>query len=180
MTESIQPTSEELEHGAKYGFRIAMRRGEHSSGEIWREPDEVGWRYCSSPTRPAFSRGNPFRKSDTVFFDSEGSPVLVVRRLRFSPPTFEMVEQGATVGRITLRSILRNRYRIEIAPDQDWDFRMPLFSSAFFGVATSGARVFARVATNLSQWLVLAGPSADHARLVFALAFIHNRAWNSG
>jgi hypothetical protein len=178
MRNAFQPTSDEVAQGTRFSFQIAMGAG-GSTGAIDRESEKVVWRYFPSSVRPAFSRHNPLRERHTLFAETDGPAVLEIRRVVFSPPTFEMVEDGATVGRITLRSVLRNRYRIELEPDQTWDFRMPLFASEFYGTSSSGSRVFARVATNLTRWIVLAEPRGD-TRLLCALAFIHNRAWNSG
>lgn len=178
MRNTPQPTPAEVEQGETIAFQIVPSGGGRC-GEIWLQSGELAWRYAASRDRPSPSRANPFAKPDIVFTDRWGQVACHIRRVAFSPATYEMLDGSTSNGRITLCSVFRNRYRIELSNGPMWDFRMPLFSADFFGLSSTGSRVFARPAPTLDRWAVLTtDESSKDSALLFALAYIHHRPWN--
>jgi hypothetical protein len=170
------PDAEDIEHGAKYGLLIDGKlRG--TSGTIW-EPEVLRWRYEMRKNRSGYSLRNPFRKRDFVILDLEAKEVLLVRRASFIPPRFDIIQAGKKVGRISLRSILRNKYTIELEGEASWTFLMPLYTIRFFGESDAGLQLWVVVGPSTMEWNLLMKRGADDVRLLSALAFIHCE-WNS-
>src|SRR5207244_4308827 len=118
-------------------------------------PGVIRWRYETHPRRSVYSPLNLLKKPDFILSDGQGQEVLrVVRKTRF-PPRFKMVESGRTVGKIALRSILRNKYSIEFDEGPRWLFRMTLFTIYFPGVSSTGNRAWVVVGPSKRQWNVL-------------------------
>lgn len=176
-TGGTDPDAECREQGVRYCFTID-RPSDNSSGVIWVEPGIIRWRYEARPSPPGYWLHNPFGKPDFVIKDSEAREVLVIRRASFVPPLFDMIEASKAVGRISLRSILRNRYRIDLEGETSWTFRMPLFTVRFYGESNTGSQVWVVVGPSKMQWNLLMKPGIDSARLLSALAFIHSEWWN--
>ena len=168
------PDAETVRNGAQYGIRID-RGGDNSSGAIWGTPGVIRWRYKARRNPSGHSLGNPFAKREFVVSDVDGIEVLVIRRASFIPPVFQIVEKGrVVVGRISLRSILRNRYRIDLGDGAYWTFRMPLFTVQFRGESSVGSHVWVIVGPSKMEWNLLAEPGVDTVPLLSALSFIHN------
>jgi len=120
------PDDTQVKRGNEYKFDI--ENTPETPGVILVKPGVIRWRYESQPRRSVYSALNLLRKPDFVLSDGQGQEVLrVVRETRF-PPRFKILERGRTVGKIALRSILRNKYSIEFNRGPRWLFRMTLFT----------------------------------------------------
>ena len=173
-----RPDEDCIENGVQYFFWID-REGDQTSGLIRGEAENVGWRYEARPKSWWTGvPGNPFSRRPFVFEDSQGKEALRIQRESFLPPQFKIVRAGEIVGKISLRSLLRNRYRIDLVGGESWDFRMPLFTMRFSAESSSGAKVWVMLGPSKMQWNLLMSPGLDKPELLCALAFIHNHKWN--
>jgi len=175
--ESLTPDEDTVARAAKYCFRIDREADGHS-GEVWDEQGAPLWRYGRHGVRPARTRSNPFRKRDFVFADTDGGAELLIRRASFLPPVFHIVENETIVGRIGLRSALRNKYAIDLQGMGHWTFRLPLFSVSFYGISDNTPGIWALVGPSKTEWNVLVRSGLPGRQLVAALAFIHTEWWN--
>lgn len=171
----IAPDENEIERGNKYVFQIDDTRA--APGVIFTEPRNIQWRFECQPRRSTYSPLNLVSKPDFVLFDTQNREILRVIRERRLPPRFRIVEHQRTVGKISLRSILRNKYGIEFDGGPTWLFRMTLFSVCFPGVSSAGTRLWVRVGPSKREWNLLVPPEADHLYLLAGLAFIHREWW---
>jgi hypothetical protein len=94
------------------------------------------------------------------------------------PPSFYILDGGKAIGRIRLRSILRNKYSVVIDGVGSWTFRMPLFTVKFWGGTTTGPEIWVVVGPSKMEWRILLKPGAPDRHIVAALSFIHNEWWN--
>lgn len=161
--------------GHQYCFQIGSET--EWPGVILGEPGVIRWRYTTDPKRNPYSPSNLFGKPQFVVTDSDGNEVLRVRRDNRFPPCFEMVERGEPVGSISLRSLLRNRYSIQVGDEPTWTFCMPLFTVYFRAESTTGQEILVRVGPSKRQWNLLAERGTDSIYLLCALAFIHREWW---
>ena len=169
------PDNAQVQGGNQYIFDIANTP--ETPGVILAKPGITRWRYETQPRRSAYSLFNLLRKPDFVLFDTQGQEILrIVRQTRF-PPRFKMVARDQVVGKIALRSLLRNKYAIEFDGGPRWLFRMTLFTVYFPGVSSTGTRVWVVVGPSKRQWNVLVEPAADNVYLLAGLAFIHREWW---
>ena len=178
-TQTVQNTfadGTEFAQGHQYCFQIGDEI--EWPGVILAEPGAVRWRYTTDPKRSPWSPANLFGKPEFVVTDSDGRETLRVRRASHFPPRFEMTEQGQTVGSISLRTVLRNRYTLQLRDEPTWTFHMPLFTVYFRAESTAGREVLVRVGPSKKQWNLLAEPGADSSRLLCGLAFIHREWWS--
>jgi hypothetical protein len=164
--------------GKQYCFQIGSEA--EWPGVILGEPGVIRWRYTTDPKRYPWSPSNLFGKPEFVVTDSDGQEVLRVRRDTRFPPRFEMVERGEPVASISLRSLLRNRYTIQVGDEPAWTFRMPLFTVYFRAESASGQEILVQVGPTKKQWNLLAEPGTDSLYLLGALAFIHREWWSYG
>jgi hypothetical protein len=89
-----------------------------------------------------------------------------------------VIEHEQIVGKIALRSILGNKYTIELQAGAIWTFHLPLFSSRFQGKTLAGNRIWAMEGPgSKTSWCVLLEPGADSVYLLSSLAFIHLLRW---
>ena len=170
-----RPNALDLERGAYYAFQIDIKLD--APGVIVAKPGVICWRYETRPKRSAYSPINLFRKPEFVITNIEGQELLSIRRCTRLPPCFEMIENGQVVGKIALRSILRNKYTLQFHAGPVWTFRMPLFTLNFRGESTEGTYVWARVGPQKTQWNLLVESGADSLHLLSGLAFIHREWW---
>ncbi len=164
--------------GHQYCFQIGSET--EWPGVILSEPGVIRWRYTTDPKREPWSAANLLGKPHFVVTDADGHESLRVRRAKRFPPRFEMIEHGETVGRIALRSLLRNRYTLQFRDEPNWTFHMPLFTVYFRAESTSGREVLVRVGPSKKQWNLLAEPGTASSYLLCALAFIHREWWAYG
>jgi hypothetical protein len=114
-----------------------------------------------------------FRLPDFVVYDRAGKELIRIKReRRFPAARFVMFEDGAPVCRISQRSLLLNKYRLDFVGQPKWTFHMPLFSVFFRGQSETGARVQVRLKTH-NVWYAKVDADADSFRLAAAMAFIH-------
>ena len=147
---------------------------------ILTEPGVTSWRYATDPKRDPWSPMNLFGKPHFVVTDLSGNEVLRVRRDTRFPLRFEMIEHGETIGRISLRSLFRNRYTLQFGNEPTWTFHMPLLTIYFRAESTCGREVLVRVGPSKKQWNLLAEPGTDTIYLLCGLAFIHREWWSYG
>lgn len=176
-SDGVGPDDETIKNGARYCFRIE-RNTDSRCGEIWCAQGIIRWRYSARECLTTNSLQNPFGKLEFLVRDSDGKEVMCIRRASFIPSQFVIVDGGIVVGRIGLRSILRNSYKIQLTPGLRWRFRMPLFTVRFGGDSSSGTHVWVLVGPSKMEWNILMKSGTDDPRLLFALAFIHNEWWN--
>lgn len=171
------PTPDDVERGVQSCFQIST--ASDSSGWIRTQPEatDFRWQFGTEPKRSAWSPLNLLRKPDFVVRDQEMREVLRIRRLSRIPSRFEVIQAGELVGTIRLRSLLRNRYTLDFREGSTWTFRMPLFSIQFYGMSTTGSRVWVIVGPGKRQWNLLMDPESDDIRLLACLAFIHREWW---
>jgi hypothetical protein len=171
------PNDDETKRGGKYVFQIDLRRNDYP-GLIRNEYGVILWAYQTRPRRHIWSLLNVFGKPEFILLDPEGSDVLRIRRISRFPTCFEMTEKDQSVAKIVRRSVLRNKYSLEVKNGQGWTFRMPLFTSSFAGESTSGNLFWVQVGPSESQWNVLFQPGTENPELLAAgLAFIHWERW---
>jgi hypothetical protein len=145
--------------------------------------DEQGiirWRYAFRENASGRGSGNPFNKPDFVIAGPDSKHEVIVRRASFIPPVFNIVEAGRIIGTIRMRSMFRNKYSISIDGVNLWTFRMPLFTTGFYGVSSAGAEIWVVVGPSKMEWYILIRAGVKEWPLVAALAFIHNEWWNYG
>ena len=122
------PTTEQRERSRLYGSGINSRSGfiQHDSGNIT-------WRF------------NPMcfpRKGDVLVYDPDDQEVLRIHRPNRFHARFQMMEAGQITGVIRMRSLLRNKYTLELKDGTTWTFWMPLFTIFFYGESTAGGRIW--------------------------------------
>ena len=171
------PSPDQIERGVQYVFQLSQDAC--YSGAIHAEPGTwaVRWYFRTEPCRSPVSPLNLFRRPDFVLRDVEEREVLRIRRTTRFPPCFNMIENGAVVGTVRLRSILLNKYEIVLNAGPTWTFRMPLFTIHFHGESSSNSRVWVYVGPSKMRWTLLAESGTDDVRLLAGLAFIHHEWW---
>jgi hypothetical protein len=100
-----------------------------------------------------------------------------VRRRGGFATAFEMIENGARVGTIRRRPVLKNKYMLDLGSGSAWTFHLPLFTVRFGGVSSAGGKVWILVGPPKLQWNLLFQSGAADVRLLSALAFIHREWW---
>jgi hypothetical protein len=173
--QQTRPDAGDIERGIQYCFQIG--RETDSPGVILCKPNVIRWQYETRPRRSPYSLMNLLKKPDFVITNPGGQEVLQVRRVKRLPPSFEMIEHNQVVAKIAMRSILRNKYRLEFKAGPIWTFCMPLFTVFFWGESTAGTKVWVRVGPSKKQWNLLAEPGVDSVHLLSGLAFIHREWW---
>jgi hypothetical protein len=139
----------------------------------------VRWRYDNRFNRSSFGLGNPFFKADFVLAGPDEKEELIIRRVSFIPSIFFMREpDGGILGEIRMRSVLRNKYTIDFKGGDSWTFRMPLFTTNFWGDSNEEAGVWVMVGPSKMEWNILVSPGIDDRLLVPAVAFVHHEWWN--
>jgi hypothetical protein len=172
------PSSELMDRGLKVCSLIES--DSDAPGAITTEEGVLQWRFLTGPARGAWSLRNLIRKPEFVVFDSDGRELLRIRRESRFPPRFEMTRDSRVVGRIALRSFLRNKYSIALSDQTTWLFRMPLFTILFRGASDSGSEVWVFAGPGKRQWNILLGGEGDGLYILSALAFIHREWWLYG
>lgn len=173
------PQLEDIASGSKYTCVIDPTPSiRSSSGTVYDEHGVVRWRYGFRANPSGRGWGNPFNKPDFVVADANGQAELVIRRVSFVPPIFNIMDGDLVLGRIRLRSLLRNKYAIDINGVNSWTFRMPLFTVRFGGYSHSCTDIWVIVGPGKMQWNILIRPNVSERHLVAALAFIHSEWWN--
>jgi len=89
-----------------------------------------------------------------------------------------VLDGDALVGCIRMRSLLRNKYTIDIDGSNSWTFRMPLFTIRFRGDSDSGTDIWVVVGPSKMEWNILIRPGMSDRQCVTAWAFIHSEWWN--
>ena len=174
---SVTPNPEEFVRGAHYYFEIGNTSD--APGWIFAEPETASFRlhYRTEPRRSAYSPSNLFRKPDFLVLDHQNQEVLRISRYTRVPACFNIIQNGEVVGTIGLRSLLRNKYSLELKDGPTWTFRMPLFTIQFDGESNANSRVWVRLCPSKRQWNLLTQVGADDLRLLAGLAFIHREWW---
>ena len=144
------------------------------------EQGVIRWRCAFRKNSSSRGWGNPFNKPDFVIAEPGAKDEVIVRRASFILPVFSIIESDRIIGTIRLRSMLRNKYSISIDGVNSWTFRMPLFSTGFYGVSSAGAEIWVVVGPSKMEWNILIRAGVKEWPLVAALAFIHNEWWNYG
>ncbi|MEI6862608.1 MAG: hypothetical protein WCL04_10205 [Verrucomicrobiota bacterium] len=150
----------------------------YDPGVIIGELESNRWRYETQPKRLQFFE--LIKKPDFVVIDSTENECLRIRRHSRLLPSFEMIEDGQVIGKITLCSVLRNKYTFELRSGPTWTFRMPLFTVHFPGESSEGKQIWIIVGPSKKQWNVLIQPGADSLQLLAFLAFVHREWWKFG
>src|SRR5687768_6716531 len=172
MTSWRPPTHDQIERGVPYLLQLGWGLG--YPGWIFAEAEPgtatVRWHCRTEPCRSNFSPLSLIRKPDFVLLDHEEREVLRIRRNTRFPPRFNIIHIGEVVGTIGLRSILQNKYAINLKAGPKWIFRMPLFTLHFYGVSSSNARVWVVVGPSKMEWTLLTEAGANDVRLLAGLA----------
>ena len=114
-----------------------------------------------------------FRLPDFVVSDSGKQELFRIKRIRRLPMArFVMTQKGVPVGTIIQKSLFLNRYALDFAGGEKWNFRMPLFTVFFKGVSEAGGKVLVRLWSH-NVWYVRVDAGCDTPELLAALAFIH-------
>jgi hypothetical protein len=177
MGDVRNPTPDDLERGTRYILEIDWTPA--ATVSILTAPDfeSTNWQCQSAPLRSAHSVFNLVQTSDLVVRDSDAREELRVRRHSRIPPRFDMVQGGEVVGTIRLRSLLRNRYSMNLAGGPTWNVHMPLFTTYFYAESNADSRLWINVWPSKRQWNVLMQAGADDLRLLAGIAFIHRQWW---
>lgn len=172
-----EPDEHSLVYGAKYFCEID-RGCRGRTGRISDEQGMLRWRYRfqRSPSRRRWT--NPFNKPDFIVEDADGRIEAIIRRASFIPPVFHIIAANGIIGRVRLRSLLRNRYTIEIDGVDSWTFRMALFTVQFRGDSGKATDLWVAMGPSEMEWSVLVRPGLEDRLLVPTLAFIHNERWH--
>jgi hypothetical protein len=155
------------------------RRTSSRSGELRDEQGIVRGRFGRSASASRWGLRNPFKKADFAIVEP-GARELIIRRVSFIPPVFNIIEAERVIGTIKMISVFRNKYSISIDGVKSWTFRMPLFTIFFFGESSTGAEIWVQVGPSEKEWNVLIKPGVITTGLVAALAFIHNERYFYG
>lgn len=143
------PNDLEIAEGTKYILAnlfhpksLAINRGEIHRVRDGQEDSELCWcwRVQRWPQSEANRAALPWRPLFVVQ-TPEGEELLRIHRLSWFPPTFGIFQNSKLIGRIRLRSALRNRYRIEFQDGPEWMFFMPLFNICLYCKSDAGGRV---------------------------------------
>ena len=165
------PDENDVAQGIRLGFWIGK-----DYGMILDNSGSTLWRYEVNPKRIRIFFIKLF-KADFVLTGPARKEVLRIRRITSLLPTFEMIENGQVVGRITYRNLLRTRCILEFDVGPVWTFHQPLFTVFFYGNSNTGDRAWIRVGPSKRQWNLLTQPGADSVHLLSALAFLHHEYW---
>jgi len=176
---TTSPDEVTVQNGAKYCLVIDFE-DRSRTGKIWNEHGEVEWSYGPLRNPLQYSSRNPFNKPDFVVFDANGNPTVTIRRVSFVPSRFHILDRENVIGQIAMRSVLLNKYKIEIAGIATCAFRMPLFTRYFHGHFNDGTGIWAVVGPGTMQWRVLLRSELNDVRLLSSLAFIHNQWFRFG
>jgi hypothetical protein len=178
-TQAVSPDEKCLAEGGKYLCQIDRGKNGHT-GVVRDEKGSIRWKYGARARANGSGRSirNPFGKPDFVINDIGGQNEIVIRRASFIPPAFMVMEERASIGRIRLTTILRNRYEIMLSEMQPLTFRMPLFTVRFWGGSKSGPEVWVAVGPSKMEWSILVKPGLDDRHLIAVLSFIHVEWWN--
>jgi hypothetical protein len=176
---STWPTEEYIARGTKVLCQIDRGADGHS-GAVWDEKGLIRWRYRLRKNGPRWVPGNPFNKRDFVAAEPDAGKEVIIRRASFLPPVFNIIEAGTIIGRIGMRSMFRNKYAIDIDGVNSWTFRMPLFTTSFYGESSDGAAIWVAVRPSKMEWNILIKPGVKEWPLVPAVSFIHTEWWNYG
>lgn len=178
-TRSVLPDPECVAHGVKFCSQIDRGRGGHS-GALLDENGSIRWRYGTRNNPFSLRRENPFNKPDFVISGPDAIDEAIIRRASFIPSVFNIMQTGAVIGRVEMRSIFRNKYAIDVDSVSSWTFRMPLFTVRFFGDSRAGAQMWVVVGRSKMEWNILIKGGVREWPLLAALAFIHTEWWNYG
>jgi hypothetical protein len=87
-----------------------------------------------------------------------------------------MLGESKVVGTIRLKSILLNKYTLELNEGILWTFLMPLFAVHFRAFSTAGDRLWIQLGPRTKlQWIILVEPEFNNLAVLAAIAFIHRR-----
>jgi hypothetical protein len=157
-----------------------IHRGASSrSGELRDEQGNIRGRYGRNGTVSRWGLRNPFKKPDFGVVEPDARE-LIIRRVSFIPPVFNIIDADRVIGTIKMLSVFRNKYSISIDGATSWTFRMPLFTILFFGESSAGAEIWVHVGPSEREWNILIKPGVNTTGLVAALAFIHNERYFYG
>jgi hypothetical protein len=182
-TRDIAPNEECIARGTKRFCQIdrtvAIRNLwlRPRSGTVYDELGMIRWRYAFRRNPSGWGSGNPFNKPDFVIADPDAKDEVIIRRVSFIPPVFSIRQAERSIGRIRMRSWF-NKYSIEIEGEGSWVFRMPLFSTRFYGVSSAGPEIWVVVGPSKMEWNILLKPGVKEWPLLAALAFIHDECWH--
>ncbi len=170
----VSPAAKESEatkpaEPGKFGFVCSYE----GIGSVFTSNGAPLWRFKTLHAgKPHYPYGL-FRIPDFVVYDLADRELYrfkLVRKLALSK--FVMLENGATICTITLRSFLRNKYTLDFADGRKWLFRIPLFGVRISCQSETGDKILAHYRGH-NVWQVQLEPPVDDPRLVAALAFLH-------
>ena len=98
----------------------------------------------------------------------------IVPRMRYA-----MHRAGQRVWTLSVRSIFRSRYLIELSNGESWMFGTPFFSIQVVGSTQSIRRLFGNVGSANCVWLIWIEPGWDSIDLLAAVAFMHRQWFHS-
>jgi len=173
------PTEEGIARGTKVLCQIDRGADGHT-GALWDEKGIIRWRYGLRKNGPGWGRGNPFNKRDFVVAEPDAGNEVIIRRDSFLPPVFNIIGAGTIIGTIRMRSMFRNKYTIDIDEMNSLTFRMPLFTTSFYGESSVGTEVWVALGPSKMEWYILIKPGLKVWPLVPAVSFIHTEWWNYG
>lgn len=117
------------------------------------------------------------KRGPILVVDANGGQLFTIQRKRRFPSAIHAMYQGDTlVWTLTSRSVLRNRYEIEVVGDNQWKFRTPFFSVGFNGTANDGSEVLGRVGRRVNERYFLVAFGKESIQFLSAPAFLH-RYW---
>jgi hypothetical protein len=176
QSRAVVPDDDCIANGTKLICQI-HRGPVRRNGEVKDEQGSLRWSYATRANPSGGVLGNPLNKPDFVFAELDEKDETIIRRVSLIPSTFDIVESGAVIGTIRMRSIFRNEYSISIEGVNSWTFRMPLFTVLFFGESGAGFEIWVRVGPSEREWNLLIKPGVAQRSLVAALAFLHNERY---
>ena len=147
------------------------------SGKILDQEGNILWQFETHPRRSPHSWANLRDRPSFIVSDADGSEKLRVSR---GPRRREYIiqQEGTPIGTIRLLSWLRNDYSIHFHEGRSWQFRMPLFSVHFYGVASDGERIWTFVGPRTKTiWNTLFPEGVYDLPLAASLSFIHRQWW---
>jgi len=178
-TRAIAPNEEWVASGTKLPCQID-RGAAGRSGTVRDEKGVIRWRYAFRKNASGRGSWNPFNKPDFVIAEPEAKDEVIIRRVSFIPPVFNIIDASTIIGGIRMCSMFRNKYSISVHGVNSWTFHMPLFTIRFYGVSSAGAEIWIVVGPSKMDWNILIRAGVKERPLVAALAFIHNEWWHYG
>lgn len=146
-----------------------------SNGAICRYPsDDPQWRIASDRNPWGVLACRAFR-----LLDAQNTELIRIHRTRRFPfSIFTIYEGRAPIGTISLKSLLLNRYEINLIGQPIWTFHWRLYSTRCSAVSSDNVEVQV-IKQAHTAWLVWLPKECESVPLLAALSFLHRRVMNS-